>query len=573
MKLFLRRFLLAVIFLCVASIAFDPVLKWSIRSVLQNLTGAKVDIGGVKTSLFHLSLDMRGFAMADPSEEMKNAVEFDELFFKIEASPLFSRKLIIDKAVMSGLSFYTDRKSSGRLAWQKRKTVPYALDFSDRLRYAVGAFPVASALKGNDLFSLPETDPDKLETVKLITGAEREYESAEEYLSSVKIKYASGGPLRWRLENEVLGQKNPVKKIKAAKEILGEAEKDRKKISAVIKKFENISSALRRARIKDTEAVRGAVSMPAFDSGAISGDIVGPVIFGGLGKLLNAVREISRFYPEKKSGFLVKRTGRGRTVEFPVEKPSTSAKPTFFIRNMILTGKKIGGTRIDFSGTAENISSQPYIYRKPARIGIKGGNGKTSVSVYASFDASENDFISDIAIKCDGLDMSGIRLGGDSFSILAERAAGAFSADITTSGNTVNAKIGLELSELKLNPEIKDLDGAMKEAVDDYIKGAENISANAVVTGTYEKPRAEIDSDLADGIIAAAKNAVRGSLEEKKDAAGAALEAALKPYEDKFALMKKRISSAETEVESFTGDLSSAGGVGAVKKNAWRKAP
>ena len=100
---------------------FDPLLKWGLKKAGQSVAGAKVDIGRVKTKFFPPSINIVEVAVADKANPFTNIVEFNSLSFAMAGRPLLEKKVLVEKAALSGLQFSTPRKTSGALPFAPKE--------------------------------------------------------------------------------------------------------------------------------------------------------------------------------------------------------------------------------------------------------------------------------------------------------------------------------------------------------------------------------------------------------------------------------------------------------------------
>jgi uncharacterized protein (TIGR03545 family) len=133
----LPRLVVLVAAMLAIGLGLDPLLRWSLVSLGQQITSAKVEIGSLKTSLGQSEICLRDVQVADPDEPMKNLVEAREIRLALETGPLMRRKFIVHEGRVSGLRFGTDRQTSGALERSPRRGGP---------RHGKSAHPAGSDL-------------------------------------------------------------------------------------------------------------------------------------------------------------------------------------------------------------------------------------------------------------------------------------------------------------------------------------------------------------------------------------------------------------------------------------------
>jgi hypothetical protein len=73
----------------------DPLLGYLTVQSFQSVTGAKVDVRGLKTTYFPPSITIQGMAFARAGRTGKNMAEFDEMGVKLEPHSLSRRRFVI----------------------------------------------------------------------------------------------------------------------------------------------------------------------------------------------------------------------------------------------------------------------------------------------------------------------------------------------------------------------------------------------------------------------------------------------------------------------------------------------
>jgi len=93
----------------------DKIIANRIEKVGENIFGAKVDVTDTDLTLMPLGLEIGNLQIANYSSPMKNLVELDSIFFRLNGEHLLNRKTIIEEMLIGGIKFNTDRKRSGAI--------------------------------------------------------------------------------------------------------------------------------------------------------------------------------------------------------------------------------------------------------------------------------------------------------------------------------------------------------------------------------------------------------------------------------------------------------------------------
>lgn len=112
----------------------DPILKAVLPKYLSSLTGVKVEVANIETSLFKGTLRVRGVKVANPEgfTPDKSAGELEELYIKLKLGTIFTKKVEIENINIKGLVVNIESYDAGlkRSNWNaineniKRKSKP-----------------------------------------------------------------------------------------------------------------------------------------------------------------------------------------------------------------------------------------------------------------------------------------------------------------------------------------------------------------------------------------------------------------------------------------------------------------
>lgn len=119
MQLIKKLVLFIVLILIVLAVALwvlpSPLIKWAIENPGSQAVGAKVDVDDVDFSWFPTSLSLTGLAVANPSQPMTNAVEFQRITTVVNVMELINGKVYLEQVLVNGIALDTPRTVSGVL--------------------------------------------------------------------------------------------------------------------------------------------------------------------------------------------------------------------------------------------------------------------------------------------------------------------------------------------------------------------------------------------------------------------------------------------------------------------------
>lgn len=96
-------------------------IEKAIEGPASSQYGAKIDVNSVDVSYFPLSVQIKGLAVTDLNDPMKNAVSIGHIQFSMAFLPLIEKKVLIPDLALENLQFDTVRVKSG--AFQNEKKV------------------------------------------------------------------------------------------------------------------------------------------------------------------------------------------------------------------------------------------------------------------------------------------------------------------------------------------------------------------------------------------------------------------------------------------------------------------
>ena len=100
-------------------LVMDVIVERVIEAKGTEVVGARVELEQVDISFFPLGAQLSGLQVTDPDRPMRNALDVGTIDLHIEATPLLSRKLIINDLAVTNLRFLTPRNTSGALPGAK----------------------------------------------------------------------------------------------------------------------------------------------------------------------------------------------------------------------------------------------------------------------------------------------------------------------------------------------------------------------------------------------------------------------------------------------------------------------
>jgi uncharacterized protein (TIGR03545 family) len=562
----LPRFIFLALIWAFFFFAFDPILKWSLIKGIEKAAGARVEIAGVKTSFLHPSFYMKGVMIGNAKEEYANLLEFSEVKFSMEGSPLLEKKFIINEASLSGLKFGTPRKTSARLPLAKEEETP---QFVKDLKAESGEMAAEryGDLKAGAVADV-QVSVDSLSSVQVYGELQKKYEAQYETLkdkADLKPYQARLDEIKKKYE-EIRGEKNPLKLAKDIpalqkdiKKLNDDFQKDRKLIEETAAGLKEGFKAADEARKKDIEALLGKMKMPSLDAKSLAGMLAGPAIADKTQTAFKWLAMARKYMPDNSQKQILKTDAvRGRMVHFP----KLNAKPSFLIKKMAVSGELGLDAPLDYSGSIEGITTQPRIYGKPLTAAIKGAKGGRALDFKALVDNTGAAMKAELAFKYSGLAVNSLTLGKPgSLGASVTGGTGMIDGSLALTAENIKGGVLFRIDGAKVTPNADAIKLApLRNAIINSLSGLSSVTLGIQATGTLKAPVLALSTDLADKLNSAFKSAFGAELEKAKAEAQAKIDAALKPYKDKFdALTSSKQQELKDKLDAAQKSLSGSG--------------
>ncbi|MCC6494443.1 MAG: hypothetical protein IT424_15640, partial [Pirellulales bacterium] len=111
----LPRAIVVVAMVLAVRFGLDPLLRWTIVTVGEASLGAKVEVGGLRTSLWGGRLVVASVAAANPRKPMRNLAEAADIRLQVDMKQLLRKRLVVHAGTIRGLAFDSPRATSGAL--------------------------------------------------------------------------------------------------------------------------------------------------------------------------------------------------------------------------------------------------------------------------------------------------------------------------------------------------------------------------------------------------------------------------------------------------------------------------
>ena len=491
----------------------DPLLKWAFVVAGEAAVGAKVDLAEVETSLRDGTVVFRGLAITNPYSPLQNLMQAERAELQLDMNALFHKRVVIRDGVVSGLQFDTDRAESGELAATTKEIDESPSVLSPWLEsgneMAEQWFDQLSDRLDTDLV-------EQLETPRVVEELEERWPQEYEQLRGrakelqTKIKALEQGLRAVR--------KNPLRHLDQLGELQQqlvamqrELQSLQQKIEQLPRQAENDQQSVLAAKNRDEQFLRAKLQVSDLNGAGLSETLLGETVNERLVSALEWIGWARRQIPVRAAAKVQAARGRGTTVLF------SKARPRYLVERVQLEGlASLGGETLQIVGSLTDLTTEPHLVTKPARLSLQS-SGASAFTLEATVDRREEVAVDLLQIDCPKFAVSGRALGK------AEKLA------IQLAPSTASVRVDLKLTDDQLAGEIvysqPDVGlslatGAAKSkqlalVLEQALAGVEQIDANVVLSGTLNKPKISLQSDLGPQLATSLNAAVRRFVQER----------------------------------------------------------
>jgi uncharacterized protein (TIGR03545 family) len=519
---------------------FDPLLGRGIEKLGSKALGARVELKGFHTGFYPPSIDLKGFAAADPEDPMKNLVEARGALFALEGRPLLEKKAVVRQAEVLGLAFGTPRARSGVF-----KGGPPTKAEKTLSKWTADAKEAGSGFGANakaDLGKEYKVDPEELSSVKLAREFEARWPGRfEEWKRKIdafdaegRVKAISSSAEGLGGSGDILGKAARLKGLKdKADELKKGLSELRRGVTADLEQAKADVKAVEAAKNEDIEQARKRLHLPRFDAERLSAYLLGPRSAAKLGKALRLI-EVARRKMPVKGAPPGKEAPRGQDIEFP----RGHAWPSFWLKAARLTGTADLGGPVEFLGEASDFSTSPALVPEPARLSLAGGAGGRSFKLSLELDHRRETPRDRIEFRVSGLPVAEFAAGDSgSFQVLVSPGAASLSGKVELEGDALRGKVSFSERGVKLTARTEGLQKDMARLLEAALAGVSSVEAEADLSGTLQEPRLNVSSNLGKAVSEGVSKALGKEVEARTKALRDQVDKITKEHTDKLSKM------------------------------------
>ena len=523
------------------TLSVDRLIRLGIEAGGTAAVGAKVDLKSARLHLFQASLVLRGLAVTNPREPMKNLFEVDELNFDLRLRALLEKKFVAETVAVRGLRFGTARTVSGALPAKKAAAAPGggAAVQADVEDWAHRVKLPSLDLQGlGKAVNVAGVSPDSLHTLAQARAIAAKGDSLQ---ASLGRRVAAADPrpvvdsakaLAARLGSTDLRRlglagardaansvRTELNQVKAARDRLTALQHD---ATAQVDSLRQQVAGLDRTRSEDYAYARRLVQIPSLDPKDISAALFGPAALQRLVPTLLWTRLADRHLatgvaPQKRPGPRRARMA-GTTFAFP----KLHRYPTFLVEFAEGSFELGGRTTMagQYLGRVTGATTEPAVYGKPLTFlaGRQGAvAGPQRIEVQGSLDHTgtvPHDVVS--------ADLAGVRLPAVDLGAASARMdlrTGSVNIALARTGDSVRGRwlvrsdsvgwirLGDTAAGAAASPALGSrawLDALVWHAV----SSLKNVQVEAAISGLLASPSVDVSSNVGGQVATALRQAV-----------------------------------------------------------------
>ncbi len=500
-----------------AFVAFgmDPLLRYSSIQALQTATGARADVGQLRTSFFPPAVTLSNVALASARRPGWKMVEFKEMHLGLESSSLSRRRLVVEEGRLDGLRFDTPRSDDGQLefdpepvsdepSWMTEKLTELSSEWLSNLTDEVKS----------------QLDPNSLETYRLGTEVyekwdERFVEMTDRAMAMkprveqlrIQFKQAKEGDTLQQIEQYLqVSQK--------AEEIIIEVQGFRDEIKDIVPEVRDDFQTLNAARERDQEKVKHTLSLLKPDARRISQALLGKTMYSQLQQVLTWV-EFARDYQRDLKEQVQPPRSAGRDFEFVMRNPA----PDFLLKKLSLTGVvSINKEQVPFKALLTDVTEDPRLLGRPCVMKL-AAEGSRPLQMKVTYDATGERPRAEMLVDYRDTNPLPLVAGkSDKASVHATLSDLSWTTRLALIEDNIEGNIDLQSNISNLSFQASDdVRSEITEAANDAFNSIHVLNASVKLGGTLRDPVIDLQSDVGEQVALGVQTAFTNQLDKAKE--------------------------------------------------------
>jgi len=339
--------------------------------------GSQVDVAGVAIHFFPPSVDVRGVAVADNDNLARNRLEVGRAAIRIEALPLFRKKLIVTSVRVTDVQTGSARAVPARKVLSDTGSAVFkeVRGIASRVRVPVMSLVPLDSIKSVVL------NPQDLKAAQAAIALGRATDSVKQAVdrsfSTLSLQPAidSSTALIARLQGtnlRTLGLEGARTALADIRRTTAQVDSAKSRVERMVvdtkrgvDSLQAMLGAVDAARREDYASARSLLKLPSFDAPEIGAAIFGDMTMDRYQQALKYAMLARKYAPPglmpRESPGPKRARMAGTTVHFVKQ----ASLPRFLLRRADLSFTGQGAAAVDYAAAASDITSDPAITGKP----------------------------------------------------------------------------------------------------------------------------------------------------------------------------------------------------------------
>jgi uncharacterized protein (TIGR03545 family) len=475
-----------------------PILKWTLIATGKSITTADVNIKEIKTDYLAGHLELIEVRAANPKKTNTDLFRFDKCSLDLNKNALFYKKLVIEKAEITGLQFDVERSKDGNiddtpltLLEQQLKKIGERIADQNFLR-VIKAFKELS----------PEELSKQLETIQTANQIAVEWDNRfQNYHGRIEWIKQQGQAIETRIKSK---DANVLNRIDQYAQAALEIDQVSNQIALSIKELDQIDELIQidiqrldAARKRDEQKIKDLAKLPEFSEQELVQYLLGEEIAE---KTLSALSWY-QWYQEHQFDvedlpFYEREVGCIVPLKSAVEEPSG------LIKELSIQGSGSHHDQpLEFASVIKNVSPNPESWIHPIACSVRT-SGAVNASMHGTIDRRHDQPHTDQFVFSLGqLKQDSKQLGNPSELLLQlSPGMGELQAHLTvTDGKYLSGKVTYYQPNTSIGcaiPQDNPL-AFLQPNINQVLSSVNELSFTVNVSGTSENPQVKVDSQFA----------------------------------------------------------------------------
>ena len=474
----------------------DPAVRWTLVFTGQAITGTRVEIDRLDTSISGCRMNIDGLQIASPKSPDSNLLDAQSVQIELDAGELLRRRMVVREGKISGVRLNRPRDSSGELE-------------RSRLRFADG---MASRLgdQGAHLLktlALAAVDGPITANWEVVTVS-------QELIASWRAEYADLALRVDRLHDRTIQLRDLVESrrfdsmadVGRVQDALTQAQQLRAELAELRAEGDRLRARapldqqrLLTAKDHDVQRIERIVKLAQLDGPTLTEYLLGPEYAGRAREFVSWIQWGRQYVPVRRDIAAPTRM-RGQVVRFP----GTARRPRLLIESLAIEGQvDLDGGPLRLNGTARDLTTEPAKLGRPAYLEFVTG-GVANLQIQALVDRTGTEPVDRLRVRCPSHPQSDHVLGRpDQLALSIAPANLQWDLVIDLRGESLSGNLLISQSSLDIVPYVGEKYGGerMAKRLWTTTKAIDSIDVTVHLSGTLQDPSWKLESNLGPQLV------------------------------------------------------------------------